>query len=157
VLVLDDATSAVDPRIEQQILASLRDGHADGHADGHRDGHRDDDHDADPPRRVGGGYAEGARDPAADGRYTGPTVVMVAYRMSSVTMADEIVHLDAGRVVDRGTHAELLDRDPGYRELATAYERESARRARQAGADDPDGDEVGVGVGARGGDEETDR
>ena len=54
---------------------------------------------------------------------------MVAYRMSSVTMADEIVHLDGGRVVDRGTHAELLARDPGYRDLATAYERESTRRA----------------------------
>ena len=45
--------------------------------------------------------------------------------MSSVTLADEIVHLDGGRVVDRGTHDELLARDPGYRELATAYERES--------------------------------
>jgi hypothetical protein len=42
-----------------------------------------------------------------------------------------VVHLDAGRVVDRGTHAELLVRDPGYRELATAYERESERRERE--------------------------
>ena len=62
----------------------------------------------------------GARDPHGGGPAAGPTVVMVAYRMSSVTMADEVVHLEAGRVVDRGTHAELLDRDPGYRELASA-------------------------------------
>ncbi|GEO35404.1 ABC transporter ATP-binding protein [Cellulomonas aerilata] len=143
VLVLDDATSAVDPRIEQQILTGLR---------GERTGRSE---------RRGGGYVEGARDPGADGRYTGPTVVMVAYRMSSVTMADEVVHLDAGRVVDRGTHAELLARDPGYRRLATAYERESARRTEEAldddavAAVDEDGDHegvadgVGVGVGAR--------
>jgi ABC-type multidrug transport system fused ATPase/permease subunit len=128
-LVLDDATSAVDPRIEQAILAGLRD-------------------QGRPPRTPDDGPAEGARDPRADGRYAGPTVVMVAYRMSSVTMADEVVHLDAGRVVDRGTHAELLARDPGYRELATAYERESARRA--AGPDP-------VAVGARAAGAEEDR
>ncbi len=113
VLVLDDATSAVDPRIEQAILTGLRSR----------------DRTADRPRPHDRGVAEGARDPRADARYSGPTVVMVAYRMSSVTMADEIVHLDGGRVVDRGTHAELLARDPGYRHLATAYERESTRRA----------------------------
>jgi hypothetical protein len=45
-------------------------------------------------------------------------------------------------VVDHGTHAELLARDPGYRELATAYEQESARRAARAAdaPDDPDAD-----------------
>jgi len=89
--VLDDATSAVDPAIEQQILAGLR----------------------------------RAADP--------PTVVMVAYRMASVLLADEVVHLEGGTVVDRGTHAELLARDPGYRELATAYEEDSARRASLVG------------------------
>ncbi|MCR6689895.1 ABC transporter ATP-binding protein [Cellulomonas sp.] len=99
VLVLDDATSAVDPRVEQQILTGLRGG-------------------------AGG---------------TGPTVLLVAYRMSSVLLADEVVHLDGARVVDRGTHDELLARDAGYRELATAYERESARRARRA-ADGEDSD-----------------
>lgn len=91
-LVLDDATSAVDPRIEQEILAGLR-------------------------REAAG----------RDG--TGPTVVMVAYRMSSVLLADHVVHLHGGRVVDAGTHAELMTRDPGYVEIATAYEQESARRA----------------------------
>jgi ABC-type multidrug transport system fused ATPase/permease subunit len=59
---------------------------------------------------------------------SGTTVVMVAYRMSSVALADRVVHLEAGRVVDVGTHDELLERDPGYRDLALAYQREAARR-----------------------------
>ncbi len=83
-LVLDDATSAVDPRIEQEILR---------------------------------GFA-GA----------GTTVVMVAYRMSSVALADVVVHLDGGRVVDVGTHEQLLARDAGYRAIALAYEEETRRR-----------------------------
>ncbi len=53
---------------------------------------------------------------------------MVAYRMSSVALADVVVHVESGRVVDVGTHDELLARDPGYRELATAYAREAERR-----------------------------
>ena len=48
------------------------------------------------------------------------------------TLADEVVHVEGGRVVDRGTHDELLARDTGYRELATAYEQETARRAAEA-------------------------
>lgn len=95
-LVLDDATSAVDPRVEQDILTGLRE-----HA-------------------------------GADGG--GPTVLLVAYRMSSVLLADEVVHLESGRAVDHGTHAELLARDVGYRELATAYEQESERRAARRAA-----------------------
>ncbi|WP_291754573.1 ABC transporter ATP-binding protein [Cellulomonas sp. 73-92] len=89
VLLLDDATSAVDPRVERDILGGL-----------------------------GGGG--------------GPTVLLVAYRMSSVALADEVVHVAGGRVVDRGTHDELMARDAGYRELATAYERDAARRAEAA-------------------------
>ena len=91
-LVLDDATSAVDPRVEQEILAGL----------------------------------EQHWGPAAR-----PTVLLVAYRMSSVLLADEVVHLAGGRVVDRGSHHELVDRDPGYRDLATAYQ--LASQARDAG------------------------
>lgn len=54
---------------------------------------------------------------------------MVAYRMASVALADTVVHLDHGRVVDVGTHEELVRRDAGYRDIATAYAREAARRA----------------------------
>jgi len=68
---------------------------------------------------------------------------MVAYRMSSVLLADEVVHLEGGRVVDRGTHAELLERDPGYRELATAYLDESVRRSEAAADADAEADADG--------------
>ena len=74
--------------------------------------------------------------PARDGGTSSPTVLLVAYRMSSVLLADEVVHIDGGRVVDRGTHDELLARDPGYRALATAYEQETARRAAEAADED---------------------
>jgi ABC-type multidrug transport system fused ATPase/permease subunit len=92
-VVLDDATSAVDPRVEQQILTGLR---------------------------------------ADWGTGTGPTVLMVAYRMSSVLLADTVVHIEGGRVVDSGRHSDLMRRDPGYRELATAYQQEAERRGRSA-------------------------
>jgi len=86
VLVLDDATSAVDPGVEQEILAALR----------------------------------------ADGR--GPTVLLIAYRLASIMLADRIIHVDNGRVVDAGSHEELVARDAGYKDLVTAYEQDSLRR-----------------------------
>jgi ABC-type multidrug transport system fused ATPase/permease subunit len=79
-LVLDDATSAVDPDVEARILAAIRE--------------------------------------------VGSTVVVIAYRKATIALADEVVHLADGRVVDQGSHAELLQRDPGYAELVTAYEQE---------------------------------
>ncbi|WP_084007976.1 ABC transporter ATP-binding protein [Planomonospora sphaerica] len=88
-LVLDDATSSVDPQVEAKILYGLRDA---------------------------------AATPAAS------TVVVVAYRMATIALADEVVYLEHGRVVDRGPHDELLARCAGYRNLVTAYEREEAER-----------------------------
>ncbi len=85
-LVLDDATSAVDPRVEAAILAGLRESDA----------------------------------PA--------TVVVVAYRKATIALADEVVYVEHGRVLDRGPHAELVERSEGYRRLVTAYEREDAER-----------------------------
>lgn len=79
-LILDDATSAVDPEVEARILATLR---------------------------------QGATD---------TTLVVVAYRKATIGLADEVVHLDEGRVADRGTHRELLDRSPDYARLVNAYE-----------------------------------
>ncbi|HUR09135.1 MAG TPA: ABC transporter ATP-binding protein [Nonomuraea sp.] len=84
-LILDDATSSVDPQVEAKILYGLRD--------------------------------------------AASSVVVVAYRMATIALADEIVYLDRGQVVDRGGHEELLGRCEGYRNLVTAYEREEAERA----------------------------
>lgn len=89
VLVLDDATSAVDPQVEQLILRGLK----------------------------------------ADAG--GPTVLLVAYRLASILLADRVIHVDRGRVIDAGTHAEVLGRDVGYRELVHAYEEDSRRRAEE--------------------------
>lgn len=79
-LVLDDATSAVDPEVEARILAALREGDAES------------------------------------------TLVVVAYRKATIGLADEVLHLADGRVADRGTHAELLERSPAYARLVNAYE-----------------------------------
>lgn len=79
-LVMDDATSAVDPEVEARILAALRDTSGDA------------------------------------------TVVVVAYRKATIGLADEVVFLSEGRVVDRGTHQELLARNAAYADLVSAYE-----------------------------------
>jgi ATP-binding cassette subfamily B protein len=86
-LVLDDATSAVDPEVERRILAGLRS--------------------VDVPA----------------------TVVVVAYRRATIALADEVVYVEHGHIVARGTHAELLASSAGYRNLLTAYERDAAERA----------------------------
>ncbi len=59
--------------------------------------------------RIKAGLAE-----AMEGR----TTFVVAHRLSTISLADEIVVMDAGRIVDRGTHAELLERCPLYAEIA---------------------------------------
>ena len=48
----------------------------------------------------------------------GRTTFIVAHRLSTISLADEIVVLDRGRIVDRGTHEELLERCPLYEEIA---------------------------------------
>ncbi|HET6921133.1 MAG TPA: ATP-binding cassette domain-containing protein, partial [Jiangellaceae bacterium] len=97
-LVLDDATSAVDPDVERRILAGLRS--------------------TDVPA----------------------TVVVVAYRRATIALADEVVYVEHGRIVARGTHEELLASSAGYRNLLTAYERDAAERAALRADEDADDD-----------------
>ena len=80
--MLDDATSAVDPEVEQRILAGLR------------------------------------------AAAVGTTVVVVAHRPATIAVADEVAFVADGAVADHGRHEELLARNPAYRDLVTAYERE---------------------------------
>ncbi|MCE8004383.1 ABC transporter ATP-binding protein [Billgrantia ethanolica] len=72
ILVLDEATSAVDNETEAAIQRSLA-----------KIGH-------------------------------GRTVIMIAHRLSTIVHADEIVVVDGGRVVEQGSHAELLQRGGRY-------------------------------------------
>jgi ATP-binding cassette subfamily B protein len=83
-LVLDDATSAVDPEVEARILAAMRRSHGEGAA----------------------------------------TLLLIAYRKATISLADEVLFLAGGRIADRGTHTELLARNPDYAHLVNAYETE---------------------------------
>jgi ABC-type multidrug transport system fused ATPase/permease subunit len=91
-LVLDDATSAVDPRVEATILRGLREDRA--------------------------------------------SILVVAYRRATIALADEVVYLEHGRVIARGTHADLLATVRGYADLVTAYERADAEREREHAYDE---------------------
>ena len=57
---------------------------------------------------------------------TDSTVVIVAQRVSTILDADQIVVLDAGRVVGVGRHRELLGTCPAYREIVTSQLGEEA-------------------------------
>ncbi len=47
----------------------------------------------------------------------GRTTVAIAHRLSTILAADTIVYMDGGRIVERGTHTELLRRDGAYASL----------------------------------------
>lgn len=82
-LLLDDATSAVDPTVEAAILDGLR-------------------------------------------SELETTLVVVAYRVSTISLADRVLFLDAGRIAAEGTHTQLLMTHPEYDAMVRAYERGAA-------------------------------
>jgi len=92
-LVLDDATSSVDPAVEAAILRGLR------------------------------------------SSSLAATVLVVAYRQATIGLADEVVYLEHGRVLARGSHAELLAGTPGYAHLVTAYADAERERVRERAAE----------------------
>ncbi|UYM04957.1 ABC transporter ATP-binding protein [Solicola gregarius] len=61
--------------------------------------------------------SERAVQAALDRALAGRTSLVIAHRLSTVRNADSIVVLDAGRVVEQGTHTELLAREGTYAEL----------------------------------------
>ncbi len=87
VLILDDATSAIDARTEHAVHRSLEEVRA---------------------RRA---------------------TVLIAHRRSTLMLADRVIVLDRGRIVDSGTTEELLGRSELFRELLTGPEAESAGSA----------------------------
>lgn len=91
-LILDDATSAVDPSVEQAILAGLGESSAE------------------------------------------TTVLVIAYRMATILLADEVIYLEEGEVIDHGSHTDLMGRCAGYERLVTAYAREAIAADEEPGA-----------------------
>ncbi len=121
-LVMDDATSAVDPEVESRILAALNSGL--GSSASSTDGD-------------GAASADGvAADRSQGGGADRATVVVVAYRKATIALADEVVLLADGRVADRGSHEELLARNPAYADLVNAYENAATEAAEAADAAD---------------------
>ena len=47
----------------------------------------------------------------------GRTTIMITHRLSTLTLADQVVVMDAGRIIDHGTHEQLLNRCPLYQRL----------------------------------------
>ena len=68
-------------------------------------------------------YTERLLSNATERLLEGRTAVVIAHRLSTVESADRIVVLEAGRVVETGTPAELLGRGGHYADLVAHHRR----------------------------------
>jgi len=59
------------------------------------------------------------------------TTLVIAHRLSTIVDADQILVMDHGRIVERGTHRELLDRNGAYAQMWALQQREEEDRFRQ--------------------------
>jgi ATP-binding cassette subfamily B protein len=59
----------------------------------------------------------------------GRTTLVIAHRLSTVMNADEILVLDAGRIVERGTHRALLERGGAYAQMWALQQQEAETEA----------------------------
>ena len=66
---------------------------------------------------------------ALDELMEGRTSFMIAHRLSTVRHADQILVIDDGRIVERGTHEELVDRGGVYTAAARGADRERSGAA----------------------------
>lgn len=82
-LLLDDVTSALDPRLADRVLTGLMTA------------------------------------------MTDTSLIMVTNHLAALTLADDVVHLEQGSVVARGSHTELLAMSDGYRRLVNRAPRPS--------------------------------
>jgi ATP-binding cassette subfamily B protein len=88
ILILDDATSAIDVQVEQKIHHALKE------------------------------------------LMVNRTTMIIAHRLATISLADQVVLLEGGHVIAAGTHQDLLAHDSRYAEvLAKVVEEEPAGEA----------------------------
>ena len=59
---------------------------------------------------------------------------MIAHRLSTVMDADQLLVLDRGRIAERGTHRELVERGGTYAQMWALQQQEEAEREKAAAA-----------------------
>ena len=61
----------------------------------------------------------------------GKTVIMIAHRLSSIRDVDEILVIDNGKVIERGSHYELISKESKYKKLQELYSKANEWRLSQ--------------------------